>query len=173
FAPVAGDPPPAWPTTREGYNGLQVRIEPTPTLSQPFIARTDAPDAIDHVVVQCPDLERAIALWRDRAGACLAFDREFPARGLRLVFFRSGGITLEFAGALPTPSGSAGDDRFYGVSYRVPDLAACCGRLQRAGLDVSDVRAGHKAGTRVATLRSGTAGVPTLLLEAIAGERRE
>ena len=34
-----------------------------------------------------------------------------------------------------------------------------------AGLDVSEVRAGRKPGTRVLTLRDGTCGVPTLLLE--------
>src|SRR5215813_711269 len=80
--------------------------------------------AIDHVVVHTGDPERAIALWRDRVGLRLALDREFPARHLRLLFFRSAGITLEYASPLPANTDPVADDRLYGVSYRVPDLAA-------------------------------------------------
>lgn len=127
--------------------------------------------AIDHVVVHTTAPERAISLWRDRLGLRLALDREFPARRLRLLFFRSGGITLEYASPLPAdgePASSepAGDDRLYGVSYRVTDLAARRERLLAAGVDVSALRPGMRPGTTVATVRSGTAGVPTLLLQA-------
>jgi hypothetical protein len=51
------------------------------------------------------------------------------------------------------------------VSYRVRDLAARRERLIAAGLDVSPVRPGMRPGTSVATVRSGTGDVPTLLLE--------
>ena len=99
----------------------------------------DAPTAIaiDHVVVHTTAPERAIALWRDRMGLRLALDREFPARHLRLLFFRSGGITLEYASPLPARDDApAGDDRLHGVSYRVTDLsrasrAASRGRRRR------------------------------------------
>jgi hypothetical protein len=47
----------------------------------------------------------------------------------------------------------------------VPDAEAARTRLAAAGLDVSEVRPGRKPGTRVLTLRDGTCGVPTLLLE--------
>jgi hypothetical protein len=33
------------------------------------------------------------------------------------------------------------------------------------GVDVSEIRAGRKPGTRVMTVRNGTCGVPTLLVE--------
>lgn len=126
----------------------------------------DTAVAIDHVVVQSADPARAVAVWRDTAGLRLALDRAFPARGLRLLFFRSNHMTLEYACPLVPPPGPPPPDRLHGVSYRVPDLAARSERLRAAGLDVSEVRAGMKPGTRVATVRSGTAGVPTLLLEA-------
>ncbi len=138
--------------------GLVTDREPEPDPA------TDAV-AIDHVVVHTTDPERAIALWRDRAGVRLVLDREFPVRQLRLLFFRSGGITLEYASPLPRPTEPAGDDRLYGVSYRVTDLAAHRERLLAAGVDVSEVRPGMRPATRVATVRSGTAGVPTLLLQ--------
>jgi catechol 2,3-dioxygenase-like lactoylglutathione lyase family enzyme len=152
-----GTPDAGWPAA---FHGLRVLTAP----ARRTAAAPDVGVAIDHVVVRTPDLERAIDLWRDRAGLRLALDRAFPERGLRLVFFRSGGITLEFASAhAEAPSDAA--DRFHGVSYRVPDLAARRDRLLRAGIEVSELRAGMRPGTSVVTVRSGTAGVPTLLLE--------
>jgi len=40
-------------------------------------------------------------------------------------------------------------------------------RLLDDGFDVSTVRDGNKRGTLVATVRAGTEGVPTLLIEAL------
>jgi catechol 2,3-dioxygenase-like lactoylglutathione lyase family enzyme len=122
-------------------------------------------EAIDHVVIFTPDPPRTIACWRDANGLRLAFDKEFPERRIRLMFFRSGGLTLEYACSLPAPDDPSGADRFYGVSYRVRDLAAHRTALLAAGFDVSAIRSGNKAGTRVASVRSATADVPTLLLE--------
>jgi catechol 2,3-dioxygenase-like lactoylglutathione lyase family enzyme len=121
--------------------------------------------AIDHIVVHTIDPDAAIATWRDQMGMRLALDREFPARHLRLLFFRSGGITLEYASPLPAAADRTGEDRIHGVSYRVTDLAARRERLLAAGADVSELRPGMRPGTTVLTVRSGTAGVPTLLLQ--------
>jgi catechol 2,3-dioxygenase-like lactoylglutathione lyase family enzyme len=154
----------AWPAEPSGYHGLAVVVEAAPVVASPS-RRPDAAEAIDHVVVFTPSPTRAIALWRDRLGLRLAFDREFPERKVRLMFFRSGGLTFEFASALPAPADADGPDRFYGVSYRVPDLAARREALLAAGFDVSEIRPGNKAGTRVASVRNDTAGVPTLILE--------
>jgi catechol 2,3-dioxygenase-like lactoylglutathione lyase family enzyme len=168
------------------FHGLEVRTTPVvssaelppaapapgardvPSPRAPEVADTATPAtaarAIDHVVVATTDLERALALWRDRLGVRLALDREFPRRGLRMLFFRSGGVTLEFVGVLGARD-PAGRDRLDGVAYEVVDLAAYRERLAAAGLDVSPVRDGNKPGSRVATVRSGTTGVPTLLIE--------
>jgi len=144
----------------EGFHGLPVTVGP------PDAAAARATGiAIDHVVVRTPDADRAIRLWRDRVGLRLALDRAFPERGLRLVFFRSGGVTLEFATAHPAAEPLDGADVLHGVSYRVADLAARRDRLLAAGIDVSPIRSGMRPGTSVATVRSGTAGVPTLLLQ--------
>ena len=141
--------------------GIDVTVEPEDEAPGPL----GPGPAIDHVVVHTVDPARAIALWRDRLGLRLALDREFPERHLRLLFFRSGGITLEYACPLPVPAGERVSDRLYGVSYRVPDLVARRERLLASGVDVSEVRRGMRPGTSVATVRSGTAGVPTLLLQ--------
>lgn len=124
-------------------------------------AAAAAVDGIDHVVVMTSDPEAAIALYRDRLGIRLAFDRTFEQRGLRLLFFRIHGITVELAAPL---GAAAAPDRFWGISYRVHDIDAARTRVAAAGFDVSDVRPGHKPGTRVCTVRAETHGVATLLI---------
>jgi catechol 2,3-dioxygenase-like lactoylglutathione lyase family enzyme len=163
------DAPPAG-CSPEVFGGPEVEIH---TEAAPAPASTTAGniEGIDHVVVQSDDPDRAIALWRDRMGLRLALDRVFDDRGLRLVFFRSGGITLEYASPHPPPAARGDRDRFYGLSYRVLDLALQRERLLAAGVDVSPVRPGIRPGTSVVTVRSGTAGVPTLLLQLDAGAR--
>jgi hypothetical protein len=58
-----------------------------------------------------------------------------------------------------------------GICWRVADIEATHARLVARGVDVSEVRAGRKPGTRVMTVRSDTCGVPTLLVQPSA--RRE
>jgi catechol 2,3-dioxygenase-like lactoylglutathione lyase family enzyme len=123
---------------------------------------------LDHVVVRTPDPERATALYGARLGLDMRLDRSNPAWGARLLFFRCGDLIVEVAHDLKAGVGD-GPDRLWGLSWRVPDAEAARARLQAAGLDVSEVRAGRKPGTRVLTLRDGTCGVPTLLLERGAG----
>ncbi len=148
--------------TPAAFAGLAVRIDPAGADG----AAPSTTVAIDHVVVNSTDAARAVALWRDEVGLRLALDREFPNRGLRLLFFRSNHMTLEYATPLPASTEPPGDDHVYGVSYRVSDLAAHRERLIAAGVDVSELRTGMKPGTTVCTVRSHTAGVPTLLLGA-------
>ena len=63
-------------------------------------------------------------------------------------------------------------DRLWGLSWRVTDIDATRARLMAAGIDVSEVRTGRKPGTRVMTVRSGTCGVPTLLVQPSGKARR-
>jgi catechol 2,3-dioxygenase-like lactoylglutathione lyase family enzyme len=137
----------------------------SPPEALPLVPSADAAaaiDGIDHVVVMTADAEGAIDLYRDRLGLRLAFDRTFEQRGLRLLFFRIAGITVELAAPLGL---SPAPDRFWGISYRVRDIDAARARLATAGFDVSAIRAGHKPGTRVCTVRAETHGVATLIIE--------
>ena len=120
---------------------------------------------IDHTVVQTADADAAIALYRDGLGLRLALDRSFPDWGMRLVFLRVGGVTVELAQPLRDATQPAETDRLWGISWRVPDAEAARARLAEAGLDVSEVRPGRKPGTRVISVKDGTCGVPTLLIE--------
>jgi catechol 2,3-dioxygenase-like lactoylglutathione lyase family enzyme len=119
--------------------------------------------AMDHIVVSTGDPERAAALYGARLGLDMALDRSHPDWG-RLMFFRCGDLIVEIVhrpGAAVDPA----RDRLYGMSWRVDNADATRTRLVSAGLEVSDVRTGRKPGTRVFTVRSGTCGIPTLLVE--------
>jgi catechol 2,3-dioxygenase-like lactoylglutathione lyase family enzyme len=118
--------------------------------------------ALDHVVVATADAERAAALYGARLGLDMALDRSNPDWG-RLMFFRCGDLIVE---VVHRPGKDTEDnDKLWGMSWRVADADATRERLLGAGIDVSEVRAGRKPGTRVLSVRNGTCGVPTLLVE--------
>jgi catechol 2,3-dioxygenase-like lactoylglutathione lyase family enzyme len=120
--------------------------------------------AMDHVVISTADPERAAALYGARLGLDMALDRSHPDWG-RLMFFRCGDLIVE---VVHRPNDAAADkahDKLWGLSWRVADIDATRARLVAAGVDVSEVRTGRKPGTRVLSVRDGTCGIRTLLLE--------
>lgn len=140
-------------------------------LAEPTEDSRAAVEGFDHVVITSGDPEATKQVYGDLLGLRLALDRTFEQWGARLLFFRVGGITVEIAagsGAAGPPEhpgpGSAGTDRIWGISWRVPDLDRARERLARDGFDASEVRSGRRPGTRVLTVRSGTHGVATLFL---------
>src|SRR5436309_2343581 len=102
----------------------------------------------DHVVVNTAEPDRASELYGAKLGLRLALDKKFPDWGMRLLFFRVGGITVELAAPLGATD-STGEDRLWGISYRTPNAEAARERLLRRGFAVSEVRRGRKPGTRV------------------------
>jgi catechol 2,3-dioxygenase-like lactoylglutathione lyase family enzyme len=127
-------------------------------------ATAEAPiPAMDHVVVSTADPERAAALYGARLGLDMALDRSHPEWG-RLMFFRCGDVIVEVT-SKPGKPDETRPDRLRGICWRVLDIDATHARLAAAGVDVSEVRIGRKPGTRVMTVKSGTCGVPTLLIE--------
>lgn len=143
------------------HRSVAASLAPAPFCS----TQSAAVSAVDHVVVMTGDPEGCRELYGDKLGLRLAFDKSFEKRGIRLLFFRVGGLTVECAA--PLAQAASGDsDRLWGISYRVPDVTAAQGRIASAGFDVSEVRVGHKPGTKVCTVRNNTCGVATLLIEA-------
>jgi len=126
---------------------------------------------VDHVVVMTDAPDRAIALYGDRLGIRLALDRTFEKRGVRLVFFRIGGVTIELAASLRKDSdlgrADGADDRLWGLAYQVGDIERAHRRLSEAGLDVTSIREGNKPGTRVFTVKGEPLGVATLVIEPV------
>ena len=121
------------------------------------VPAADAPiTAMDHVVVSS-------ALYGARLGLDMALDRSHPDWG-RLMFFRCGDLIVEVV-QRPDANADNAQDKLWGLSWRVADIDATRARLASAGIDVSEVRTGRKPGTRVLTVRNGTCGIPTLLVE--------
>jgi catechol 2,3-dioxygenase-like lactoylglutathione lyase family enzyme len=118
---------------------------------------------LDHVVISTADPERAAALYGARLGLDMALDRSHQDWG-QLMFFRCGDLIVEVV-KRPVVGSDQTHDKLWGLSFRVADIDATRLRLAAAGVDVSEVRAGRKPGTRVMSVRDGTCGVHTLLLE--------
>jgi catechol 2,3-dioxygenase-like lactoylglutathione lyase family enzyme len=133
-------------------------------LPAPPAAEPGGVTGLDHVVIRTPDPERAAALYGARLGLDMRLDRSNEAWGARLMFFRCGDLIVELAHDLRAGV-SAGPDHLWGLSWRTDDPATARARLRAAGLDVSEARPGRKPGTQVFTVRDGTCGVPTLMLQ--------
>ena len=93
----------------------------------------------------------------------MALDRSRADWG-QLMFFRCGDLIVELVHR-PVAGADKLNDKLWGLSWRVDDIDATRMRLMGTGIEVSEVRAGRKPGTRVMSVRSGTCGVHTLLVE--------
>ena len=169
---LATDKTMTWARTRasnESTHGIRMFfIQRREKLARsPYIAPAPI-DALDHVVVATPDPDRAAALYGARLGLDMRLDRTNPDWGARLMFFRCGDLVVEIVHRLKDGKGD-GPDKVWGLSWRVADIDATRTRLHGAGVDVSEARDGRKPGTRVFTVKSGTCGVPTLVIQQGAG----
>ena len=128
-------------------------------------------ERVDHVVLMTRQPDQAVAFYGEQLGIRLALDRTFEKRGLRLLFFRLGGTTLEISAPigeraeLGASETDVDHDQLWGVAYSVADADAARARMLAAGLKASEVREGHKPGTRVFTVKENPLGVPTLVIQ--------
>ncbi len=118
--------------------------------------------AVDHIVLQTGDADDCIRLFGADLGMRLALDQHVPEWGGRMLFFRCGKLTLEVIHNIEQP---VAQDVFWGISYLCSDLDQTLSRLDANGVAHSGARQGRKPGTRVATIKSHTLGIPTLVVE--------
>ena len=146
-------------------HGVSIALAERFRRSAPKAVGEGAVVALDHVVINTPNPDRAVALYGARLGLDFRLDRSNPQWGSRLMFFRCGGAVVEIGARLGGEISDA-PDRLSGLAWRVAEPDAAQARLAKAGLDVSEVRSGRKPGTKVFTVRSGVPGAPTLMLSA-------
>ena len=139
------------------------RRKPDPVAYKP--AGPASAVALDHVVVHTANPERAVALYGARLGLRFALDRSNPEWDMRLMFFRTGSLTIELAHKISAGTGNQ-PDKLWGLSWRVPDIDAAHARLEKAKIAITPIRAGRRPGSRVFTVRDSTLHVPTLILSA-------
>lgn len=131
------------------------------------ISADAAISALDHVVVMTSDAEACKTLFGAQFGIRLALDHSKPEWGVRQLFFRLGGVTIEVVESLDKTKAPK-VDFLWGVAWKTTDIRALRARLVAEGADASEVRTGRKKGTEIATVRPPTGGVPTLLIGALA-----
>jgi catechol 2,3-dioxygenase-like lactoylglutathione lyase family enzyme len=158
----------AWSAHPDDTAGVQIVLfhrppEGRPSPSTPIHAPEAIPFGLDHVVVQTPSPDRALAIYGAKLGLDLRLDRSNPDWGARQMFFRCRDLVVEIGHGLKAGV-SDGPDRLGGLAWRVREPEAVQARLAAAGFDVSEVRKGRKPGTQVFTVRDRTHGVPTLVL---------
>lgn len=127
------------------------------------VSEAQAISACDHVVVMTPDAEGCKALFGDKLGIRLALDHTKPEWGVRQLFFRVGGLTIEVVEPLDK-SKAPKAEHFWGLAWKAENVGAVRDRLAAAGRDVSEVKPGRKEGTAVATIKPPTNGIPTILV---------
>jgi len=140
-------------------NGLRIHISETEYLPLP---ESDVETRrIDHIVLRTNDGDACVRLLSEQLGLRLALDQEKPEWGGRMLFFRSGKLTLE---VIAPEGGLKAGDYFWGFALKIADMDAEHARLKKAGINVSELRTGRKPGTRVVTVKSHSGGVPALLV---------
>lgn len=127
---------------------------------------------LDHIVVHTANPDRALALYGAKLSLDLRLDRTNEKWGSRLLFFRCGDLVVEIGTRLGAPVTDA-PDGFGGLAWRVRDADGANARLLKAGFAVSEVRSGRKQGTKVFTVKDRTGGVPTLMIQTPAQDRRD
>ena len=134
---------------------------------EPFVAahpERGSVSGLDHIVINTPNPERAVANYGARLGFRFALDRTAEQWNARFLFFRIGGLTFEVIHRLNEDHDPSADDYIWGLTWETDDLEAAHARLSKAGLDISEIRNGRKENSRVFTVRNGTQGVPTLFI---------
>ena len=130
----------------------------------PGVSGRAAVEAIDHIVINTAEPDAAIAFFRDEMGLRLALDQTIEKWDVRQLFFRVGNLTLEIVTPQKKKRRAHEDDFFWGYALLCPDIQAYNDRFIADGGTVSDIRTGRKPGTLVATVKSGTLNIPTLLI---------
>ena len=119
-------------------------------------------DKLDHLVINTNDADGFVEIYKDIFGIRLALDKHIEHWNKRMLFFRLNQTTLE---VVEKKDDLAPHDSLWGLAWNVADIDEAHKRLSSAGVDISSIKDGIKENTRVATIKSHTHGVPTLLIE--------
>lgn len=116
--------------------------------------------SVDHIVVQTADADRVDGLFGQRLGLRLALRQHVEKWGGEMLFYRTRRMSVE---VIANPDHDPAD-QLWGIAYRCRDIDHEISRLTAAGVRVSARRNGRKPGTYVATVKSHTLTIPTLLI---------
>ena len=118
---------------------------------------------LDHIVIKTNEADSFIKIYKDIYGIRLALDKFVEAWKRRMLFFRVNKTTIEVIEEKDDQDKP--HDMLWGLAWGVDDIKNTRDRLIKNGIEISEIKNGVKENTLVATIKSNTRGVPTLLIQ--------
>ena len=122
----------------------------------------DSINKLDHVVINTNNADSFIEIYRDVFKIRLALDKTIEHWNSRMLFFRLNKTTIE---VVERSNNEKPKDTLWGLAWEVESIEDTHKRLVSEGVEVSDIKAGLKENTLVATIKSHTHNVPTLIIQ--------
>ena len=119
---------------------------------------------LDHVVITTNDADGFIEIYRDIFDIRLALDKVIEHWNTRMLFFRLSETTIE---VVAKEHNNKNPDELWGLAWEVESIANTRKRLINEGVEITEIKDGIKENTLVATIKSHTHDVPTLLIQHI------
>ena len=117
---------------------------------------------LDHIVINTNDANGFINIYKDVFNIRLALDKVIEHWKSRMLFFRVNKTTIE---VIERKNENDSQDSLWGLAWEVESIEEAHKRLISEGVDVTPIKDGLKENTLVATIKSHTHNVPTLLIE--------
>ena len=131
-------------------------------LPQPKSIEPSSPHKLDHVVINTNDADGFIEIYKDIFNIRLALDKTIEHWQKRMLFFRLNKTTIE---VIEQEDDLPPSDKMWGLAWDVKDIKKAHQRLSNEGIEVTPIQKGVKEKTLVATVKSHTQNVPTLLIQ--------
>ena len=131
-------------------------------LPQPKGIEQSYPHKLDHVVINTNDADGFIEIYQDIFNIRLALDKVIEHWQKRMLFFRLNKTTIE---VIEQEDGLPPSDKMWGLAWDVKDIEKAYQRLLDEGVEVTPIQKGVKEKTLVASVKSHTQNVPTLLIQ--------
>ena len=123
---------------------------------------------LDHVVINTQDADSFISIYRDIYKIRLALDKTIEHWKRRMLFFRTNATTIE---VIEEKDKKESADELWGLAWEVDSIEDAHKRLVSNNVEVTSIKEGLKKGTLVATIKSHTCNVPTLLIQHLKKDR--
>ena len=117
---------------------------------------------LDHVVINTQDANDFIRIYKDVYKIRLALDKTIEHWSRRMLFFRTNATTIE---VIEEKDKKEPADELWGLAWEVDSIEDAHKRLVSNNVEITPIKEGLKKGTLVATIKSHTCNVPTLLIE--------
>ena len=122
----------------------------------------DSINKLDHVVINTNNADSFIETYRDVFKIRLALDKTIERWNSRMLFFRLNKTTIE---VVERSNNEKPKDTLWGLAWEVESIEDTHKRLVSEGVEVSNIKDGLKDNTLVATVKSHTHNVPTLIIQ--------